>query len=120
MSSIATMFYERDLNMNLDQKNQIKQSLEKLGYINTDHELREQNFIKDRLIYKLSVNKLDTQLSIDDLTNQIKKDTDYLSYCKYLNYCKKRGIELEKYLESNDSKDFYNSCTDGELEYLGY
>lgn len=120
MSSTATMYYERDLLMNLKPENQIKQSLEKLGYINTDHELRKNNFIKNKLTTKILSDELNTNLSINSLINQIENSYEYVSYCQYLDNSKKRGVELEKYLISNDVKNFYNSCTEEELAYLGY
>jgi uncharacterized membrane protein len=120
MSSIATMYYERDLQMNLKPENQIKQSLEKLKYLNANYELMRKDFIKNKLTAKLSLDDLDTSLTINELIKQIEDNTEYLSYCQYLDNSKKRGSELEKFLISNDVKDFYNSCTEEELAYLGY
>jgi hypothetical protein len=120
MSSIATMYYERDLQMNLKPENQIKQSLKKLGYLNTDYELRKNNFIKNKLTTKLLSDELNTSLSINSLINEIENSFEYVSYCQYLDSIKKRGTELEEFLTSNDVKNFYNSCTEEELSYLGY
>jgi hypothetical protein len=120
MSSIATIYYNRDLEMNLKPENQIKQSLEKLKYLNTDYKLMKKHFIKNKLIIKLSSEELDTSLSINELIEQIEKSDEYLLYCQNLNNNKERGIELEKFLLSNDIKNFYNNCTEEELEYLGF
>ena len=120
MSSIATMYYERDLQMCLKPENQIKQSLEKLKYLNANYELMRKDFIKNKVTAKLSLDDLDTSLTINELNKQIENSLEYLSYCQYLDNSKKRGVELEKYLISNDVKSFYNSCTEEELAYLGY
>ena len=120
MTCIATMYYERDLSMNLDPECQIKESLEKLGYLNTDCELVKKIFIKNKLLTKLSLEELDIDLSISELINQIKNSSEYLLYCQNLDNNKKRGDELKKHLLSTDIKSFYDSCTEEELEYIGY
>lgn len=119
MSSIASMYYERDLKMNIDPQYQIKHSLKKLGYLNTDYELNKQNYIKNKLSSKILL-ELDTELYINDLINQIKSSNEYLLYCQYLDNSIKRSVELEEYLISNNIKSFYDNCTEEELEYLGY
>ena len=120
MSSIAIMYYERDLKMKLAPTCQIKTSLEKLKYLNANYELMKKDFIKNKLTAKLLSEELNTSLSINQLNKQIKNGSEYLSYCEYLGNIKKRGIELQKYLILNDVKSFYNSCTEEELAYLGY
>ena len=120
MSSIATMYYERDLQMNLKPTDQIKQSLEKLGYLNTDYELRKKHFVKNKLAAKLSSDELDTSLTINELIKQIENSAEYYSYCQYLDNSKERSNELGNFLISNDVKKFYNSCTEEELAYIGY
>jgi hypothetical protein len=120
MSSIATMYYERDLQMNLKPENQIKQSLEKLGYLITDYELKKKHFVKNMLTAKISSDESDTSLTINELIKQIENSNEYYSYCQYLDNSKKRSHELENFLISNDVKNFYNSCTEEELSYLGY
>jgi len=119
MTSIASMYYERDLKMNIDPQYQIKHSLKKLGYLNTDYELNKQNYIKNKLSSKILL-ELDTELYISDLINQIKNSNEYLLYCQYLDNSIKRSVELEEYLISNNIKSFYDNCTEEELEYLGY
>jgi hypothetical protein len=120
MSSIATMYYERDLQMNLKASDQIKQSLEKLGYLNTDYELRKKHFVKNKLIARILSNDLNTSLSINSLINQIENSFEYVSYCHYLDNSKERSNKLGNFLISNDVKEFYNSCTEEELAYIGY
>jgi hypothetical protein len=120
MSSIATMYYERDLQMNLKASDQIKQSLEKLGYLNTDYELRKKHFVKNKLAAKLSSDELDTSLTINELIKQIENSAEYYSYSQYLDNSKERSNELGNFLISNDVKKFYNSCTEEELAYIGY
>ena len=120
MSSIATIYYERDLKMNLTPENQIKQSLKKLKYLSSDYEMMKKYFVKNNLITKLSSEELDTSLSINEIIKQIENSFEYLLYCQYLDTIKERSIVLQKYLISNDIKSFYNSCTEEELEYLGY
>ena len=120
MSSIATMYYERDLQMNLKPADQIKQSLKKLGYLNTDYELRKKHFVKNKLAAKLSSDELDTSLTINELIKQIENSAEYYSYCQYLDNSKERSNELGNFLISNDVKKFYNSCTEEELAYIGY
>jgi hypothetical protein len=115
--STAQMFYERDISMNLDLKNQINKSLCKLGYLDLDYDKK----CKEYIDYKLSRMIVNGELNYDKPLNlyvyDIKETNEFQQYCNHLNYCQKRFNELKNLTEI---KDFYENCTEQELEYLGY
>jgi Mg2+ and Co2+ transporter CorA len=78
MTSIASMYYERDLKMNIDSQYQIKHSLKKLRYLDTDHELNKQLFIKNKLSSKILL-ELNAELR-EDIKYTIEERRNFYSF----------------------------------------
>jgi hypothetical protein len=113
--SLAEMYYERDVSMNLNPNQSIYLSLKKLRYIEID-EKKDENDFKVFLFkkYLKDYNKLDEYKDAVDNSDELVK------YRENRKLSKERGNFLSKFLNSDDNKRFYESLTDDELEYIGY
>jgi len=116
--TLVNMYYSRNLEMKINNTDTICKALVKLGYYNIDYEAEFNKF------------KLKTLLTTieNELTNNwfssIKNKTlnDLLTYetsPALINRIDRSNI-LSVYLTKDDTLDFYNSLTIGELEFLGY
>jgi hypothetical protein len=115
--STAQMFYERDIRMNLDLKNQINKSLCKLGYLDLDYDKKCKEYIDYTLSRMIRNCELNYDNTLKFYVDYIKQTFEFQEYCNHLKYSQKRFNELKNLTEI---KDFYENCTEQELEYLGY
>ena len=113
--SIAEMYYERDVSMNLDPNQSIYSSLKKLRYIEID-EKKDENDFKVFLFkkYLKDYNKL------DEYKEAVDNSDEFIKYKKHRKLSRERGQFLSKFLQSGNNKKFYENLTDDELEYIGY
>ena len=121
MTSISTLYYERDNEMKLDLYKLINDHLYKLNYkyINKSMELKK--YIDNKYVFAITNNKLDpNKTTYIDWLNQFKLSLEYLEFQKHLDNKIKRSILLSKFAGTNKNKSFYETCTEGELSYLGY
>jgi len=119
--TIAYNYYIRDIEMKLEPKRQIVNALYKLGYLNLDIDKKCKTYI-DSEISLMMLN--DTNL-LTFYVDVIKETDKYKSYYNHLLYSQKRFNELKDFLSIDNIdfhvlKEFYESCTEEELMYLGW
>ena len=111
-------YYLRNLEMNINNNNNIIKSLKKLGYYNLDVEEEYKRYYIDTLFKKID-NELSNNWdsSIKNKTiNDLMSDNIDPSLTSRID----RSNILSKYLNKDDTLDFYNDLTLEELNYLGY
>jgi hypothetical protein len=121
MTSISTLYYERDNEMKLDLYKLINDHLYKLNYkyINKSMELKK--YIDNKYVFNITNNKINpAKITYTEWVTTFKLSLDYLQFQKHLDNKIKRSIILSKFIGTNKNKEFYETCTEEELNYLGY
>lgn len=122
----AMAFYMRDNLMNTNTNNQIIDSLKKLRYYNIDLMTEERNYILDHLAQTINIelnNNWDSDIkskTINDMILQIKQSQNYKLFLIMLNSRIGRAMVLSKFINYNDTFNFYDALTLNELQFLGY
>jgi len=121
MTSISKVYYERDTEMNLDLYKLIDYHLSKLNYkyINKSMELKK--YIDNKYVFYITTKKIDpAKITYIEWVATFKLSLEYLQFQKHLDNKIKRSILLSKFIGTNKNKEFYETCTEEELNYLGY
>jgi hypothetical protein len=111
----------RDKLMNLNPSTQIKNSMNKLGYMNVNFHEESTNF----LIHFTMQNLKTSFMNVKKMTNEnymetLKETIEYKNFANTLNKRMKRSIELSNFVDSTNNEGFYNSLTLEELIFIGY
>jgi len=112
--------------MNTNTNNQIIDSLKKLRYYNIDLMTEEKNYILDHLAQTINIelnNNWDSDIkskTINDIILQIKQSQNYKLFLIMLNTRIGRAMVLSKFINYNDTFNFYDALTLNELQFLGY
>ena len=115
------LYCERDNDMNLDLYKLLNNHLLKLNYnyINKSTELKK--YIDNNYVLNIKNNNLDpAKTTYIEWVNKFKLTLEYLKFKKHLDNKIKRSIILSKFCGTNKNKEFYETCTEEELIYLGY
>ena len=116
--TLVNMYYNRDLEMNLNNMDTIRKAFIKLGYYNINYEVELNKFKLETLLTKIK-NELMSNWSSDIKTKTLNEIlTNETS--PELTYRMERSNTLSSFLTKDDTLDFYNSLTIDELGYLGY
>ena len=115
-------YYQRDLNLNLNNANTIAQCLTKLGYHQLNVNITEEVFIKSKIISWIKNNPYSNfpNVMLVDIINDIRNSTEYLQFADRLNHRIARYNELGNFTNSSDIYAFYSALTLDELNHLGY
>ena len=114
-------YYLRDKELGLEPNKQYVSHLQKLGYWEFDHTTKINEFIKFEL-NKLITSELQNYSpelagkTIGSFLPTIQNSEKYKSYLQYLDKAETRS----KILSECGYAQFYNLCTNEELEYLGW
>lgn len=119
MSNMANDYYLRDVKMNLNPEEVILQNMKKLGYYNVNKTMLYDRFIK-QYIKKVVDNDLDYSKPLQNYIEEYKQTEDYNMCMDQINRQVERSLELQKFLNTTNLKEFYEDCTEDELYYLGY
>lgn len=121
MSSMVNLYCERDSNMNLDLYKLINDHLSKLNYNYINKSMELERYINNRFVYNITNNKLNpVKTTYIEWKKSFKLSLDYLKFHKHLDNKIKRSIVLSKFVGTDKNKEFYEACTEDELNYLGY
>lgn len=121
-TNTVNAYYQRDLNMNLNNTNTIIKNLQKLDYLNLNINVEEEKFLKSKLILKVKNNPLDVffKENIHNIITEFKNTNDYGNFIERLNYRLERANVLNCFYNDTDIYNFYSALTLDELNYLGY
>ena len=121
-TNTVNAYYQRDVNMNMNNNNNIINNLKKLGYYLININLEEEKYFKSKLISKIKNNPLDVffQENIHNFISELKNTNDYISFIQRVNHRLERASELYNNCNNNDIYNFYSALTLDELNYLGY
>jgi hypothetical protein len=124
-SELVNMYVKRDLDMNINPTNQIRNCVKKLGYLNINVIDETKVFLLDKYFKNLKIdveeNKESANFKIENQLSQLsKEDKEYTIFRNYINNKIKRSFELSSFLDSTNIQKFYNSLTYDELIYIGY
>ena len=121
MTSVVKLYCDRDIDMNLDLYKLINDHLSKLDYKYINKSIELKKFIDNKYIFNITNNKLDpAKTTYIEWVKNFKLSLDYLKFQKHLDNKIKRSIILSKFCGTNKNKEFYETCTENELSYLGY
>jgi hypothetical protein len=115
------LYMERDNTLQINPRDQIRFSLDKLGYNYVNKEQETTDFIKNYFLYAIKIG--DYNPEIMEYNNWLAEFKDSCTYKKFLiNLDDKiaRSIILSKYAGTDKINEFYNACTLSELYYVGY
>lgn len=122
--SLAIKYYLRDSRMKLDPQTQIVKSLEKLGYTNVDYDKKFKDYLNYKLSHMILTGKMEYDKELNFYLEELKSSDNFISFCKHIDYQKKRSVELNHFLTNEITKaqlkEFYEKCTEEELNYLGF
>lgn len=115
---LVNYYYSRDKDMNINNNTTIIKALKKLKYYNIDvnNELRHSNI--EKLVNKIS-NELNNNFE-SSILNKTIQELMINEPDPSLNFRLIRSVELNNYINKEDTLDFYNNLSCDELEYLGY
>lgn len=120
--STVYAYIQRDINLNLNFEEQIKKHMKKLSYYDVNYD----DLMKKNYIIKLN-DKIKDELQKDLYSSirlktleEIINDIDFSQLHDYTTNAMKRKNELDKFIGTNNIREFYNSLTLQELIYLGY
>jgi len=121
-TNTVNAYYQRDVNMNMNNNNNIINNLKKLGYYLININLEEEKYIKSKLITKIKNEPLDVffRENIYNIITEIKNTNDYISFIERVKHRLERANELYNNYNHNDIYNFYSALTLDELNYLGY
>lgn len=115
-------YYQRDINMGLNNTNTIIKGLKKLGYYDLNINLEEEKYLKSRIIVWIKNNSLNNlyQENILNIITDIKNSTEYNDFMQRANNRLERANDIICYSNDMDVYNFYSSLTLDELNYLGF
>lgn len=111
-------YYSRDQSMGLDRDAVLSSHLKKLDLVDFDINSRIESFIKSELLNWIQTNYnpgIDG-MTLGEVIGRIKDSKKFKSYLEYLKTQESRATILGTCVYT----DFYNLCTQEELEYLGW
>lgn len=120
--STVYAYIQRDINLNVNFEEQIKKHMKKLCYYDVNYDdLMKKNYIikvTDKIKGELQkdLNSSIRQKTLEEIIN----DIDFSQVNDYITNAMKRKNELDKFIGTNNIREFYNSLTLQELIYLGY
>uniref|UniRef100_A0A6C0DAL6 Uncharacterized protein n=1 Tax=viral metagenome TaxID=1070528 RepID=A0A6C0DAL6_9ZZZZ len=118
---LIKLYIQRNAEMNLDPAELIINNMNKLGYSSIHYSVELNNSLFNEYVSQLNKKTKEIlNLSYNEWVEKYKETYDYLEIEKSLDDKISRSIKLSKYVSSNLIKDFYNSCTIEELNFLGY
>ena len=85
--------------------------------------MSEEVLTKDEIVNMYLMRDIDMNLEARFMINKGLKKLGYLNYNelkKKNDRMLKRSVQLSKFVDSNNIRDFYNTLTLEELEYIGY
>lgn len=92
-------------------------NLKKLNYYNINKIELINNFIDNYIINKIISHKINCNKNIIYYINECKESEEFKSFNIFIDYKIKRSIELSNFIYKPNN--FYDNCTNEELEYLG-
>jgi HSP20 family molecular chaperone IbpA len=124
-NELVNMYVQRDLDMNINPTEQIRNCMKKLGYLNINVIDETKVFLLGKYFKNLKINidenKENVNFNIENQLSQLsKEDKEYTIFRNYVNNKIKRSFELSSFLDSTNIEKFYNSLTYDELIYIGY
>ena len=120
-SYIIQLYLERDRFYNLNRNEVILNSIKKLGYYNYDLTTIKDEYLYRKILNYIIENKLlNSSKCINEIYEEIIKSKEYEEFLNILNQKLERSITLSKFIGTENTEDFYKSCTEYELHYLGY
>lgn len=119
MSNMAASYYLRDIELKVNPEDVILHNMKKLGYYNVNKLMLYDRFMKQYLKKMIDTN-LDYSRSLQDYIDEYKKTDDYNRCIEQIEKQIERSLELRKFLNTTNLKEFYENCTEDELYYLGY
>lgn len=118
---IVELYYNRDVELNIEPSKSITKHLTKLDYNFVNKSELLNTYLYNKYISDIEYNIVDPlQVSYNKWLVSFKKTLNYNNIINNIDNKIKRSILLSKYAGSNDIKGFYNNCTIEELAYLGY
>ena len=118
IENLVNAYYIRDKEMYINNNSTIIKALKKLGYYNIDINTELSNNYINKLLDKIK-NELTNNFNSNIRNKTLNELIIYEAEPSILNRYN-RSIELVRYLDKEDTFDFYNSLNIDELEYLGY
>jgi hypothetical protein len=107
--------------MNLDLYKLLNNHLSKLNYNYINKSIELKKYIDNNYVFNITNYNLDpAKTTYIEWVNNFKLSLKYLEFKKYLDNKIKRSIILSKFAGTNKNKEFYETCTEEELIYLGY
>ncbi len=124
-------YYARDLAMdltnltnlnNLNNSNLIVNYLRKLGYYNINFKTEEEAYIKGKIITLIKTLSYSALLNTNfsNLISEIRASEEFALFSNRLNQRLERSTQLSRFINTNDTYDFYLALTLEELNSLGY
>ena len=118
---IVELYYNRDVELNIEPSKSITNHLTKLDYNFVNKSDLLNTYLYNKYISDIEYNIVDPlQVSYNKWLGSFKETLNYNNIINNIDNKIKRSILLSKYAGSNDIKGFYNNCTIEELAYLGY
>ena len=118
---IVELYYNRDIELNIEPPISIINHLKKLNYNFVDKSKLLETSLYNEYISDIKYSILEpSKISYNEWLVSFKETHVYNNIINNINNKIKRSILLSKYTGSNDIKGFYNNCTIEELNYLGY
>ena len=113
-NELVNMYVNRDLNMNINPTEQIRNCMKKLGYLNINVIDETKVFLLGKYFKNLKINidenKENVNFNIETQLSQLsKEDKEYTIFRNYVNNKIKRSFELSSFLDSTNIEKFYNS-----------
>lgn len=122
-NEIADCYYDRDIRLNINNNQTIINAMKKLGYLNfnyNDEVVKYERLLLQNYINNNYRNSINVNMKINDILNNIKQTNEYHNFIEQLNNRLNKSIIFSKYINDNDTKEFYQSLTIEELEILGF
>ena len=111
----ANDYYQRDADYGINNENTLNKHLEKLGLKDFD----VNNEINKYMNWEISLyvnNHLDTDINIDEISENIRSSNKFRNYTTFL-----YNQNIRKSVLGNATyEEFYHLCTPDELVYLGW
>ena len=111
-------YCKRDDIMNINDNDQIINSLKKLGYYNIDQNNECNNYISNSVISKNKNH--DKTKTLNELFDEFKETTEYKNFLHNINIRIGRALVLSSFINTGNIINFYNALTLEELNYLGF
>ena len=116
---LVNIYCQRDTTLNINKL--LNEHLYKLNYNYVNKSMELKKYIDYKFVFNITNNKLDpAKITYTEWVDNFKLSLDYLNYKKHLDNRIKRSIILSKFVGTTKNKEFYETCTEDELIYLGY